>query len=87
AIGGELSTVQRTYNTRHPRDANNNYLAGAQKNTLSTLTGSIRKRINELASVRLFYSLIVASSNNKYEAYMPYNYTGNSFGLAYTISY
>ena len=39
------------------------------------------------AMVRLFGSMIVASSNSKFEKYMPYNYTGNSFGIAYSLSY
>jgi hypothetical protein len=54
---------------------------------MTTLTGSIRKRINDVAMVRLSYSLVVASSNNEFEQYMPYNYTGNSFGIAYQLSY
>lgn len=88
AIGGSLSTSKRTYDSRPPRDENNEYMAGKkQTNTFSTATVSLRKMINEVAYVRLFYSITKASSNNKFEAYMPYNYTGSSFGLTYGITY
>ncbi len=88
ALGGAINILSRTYTDRPKRDANNNYVAGSkQKNLMSTLTGSIRKRINDVAMVRLFYSLVVASSNAKFEKYMPYNYTGNTFGISYQLSY
>ena len=87
AIGGSLNLTQRNYDSRKARDTDNNFTASKQKNTMSTLTGSIRKRINDVAMVRLYYALIVASSNNKFERYLPYNYTGNSVGIAYQLSY
>jgi len=87
AIGGAFNMVSRTYTKRGKRDGDNNYLGGKQKNLMTTMTGSIRKRINETAMVRLYYGLTVASSNNKFEKYMPNNYTGNSFGLMYQLSY
>jgi len=88
ALGGAMNITSRVYTDRPKRDSNNNYISGTkQKNLMSTLTGSIRKRINDVAMVRLFYSLVVASSNNKFEKYMPYNYTGNTFGLSYQLSY
>jgi len=87
AVGGSMNITRRTYAKRGARDADNNYTSSKQKNLMSTLTGSIRKRMNDVATVRLFYSLMVASSNNKFEKYMPYNYTGNTIGLAYQLSY
>ncbi len=88
ALGGAISVLSRKYTSRPKRDADNNYVAGTkQSNVMSTLTGSIRKRINDVAMVRLFYSLVVASSNTKFEKYMPYNYTGNTFGISYQLSY
>lgn len=87
AIGGSMNVTRRAYDKRMARDSDNNFTASKQVNTMSTLTGSIRKRINDVAMVRLFYSLVVASSNNKFEQYMPYNYTGNSFGITYQLSY
>ena len=87
AIGGSINVIRRAYTDRGARDVDNNYTVPKQKNLMSTLTGSIRKRMNDVATVRLFYSLIVASSNNKFEKYMPSNYTGNSIGVAYQLSY
>ncbi len=87
AVGGALNMTRRAYDKRTARDANNNFTSSKQVNTMTTLTGSIRKRINEVAMVRLFASIMVASSNNKFEKYLPYSYTGKSFGLAYQLSY
>ena len=87
AIGGSMNITQRDYTDRGARDADNNYTSAKQKNVMSTITGSIRKRMNDVATMRLFYSLVVASSNNKFEKYMPNNYTGNTIGVAYQLSY
>ncbi|MGC8867518.1 MAG: hypothetical protein ACP5IO_03330 [Elusimicrobiales bacterium] len=88
AIGGSLATTKRTYDSRPPRGTNNDYIVGKkQVNTFSTATVSIKKMINEVAYVKLFYTITKASSNNKFEAYIPYNYTGSSFGLTYGIMY
>ncbi len=87
AIGGSFNVTSRNYTKRGARDADNNYTASKQKNVMSTLTGSIRKRINDVATMRLFYSMVVASSNNKFEKYTPNNYTGHTFGVAYQLSY
>ncbi|MCX5786436.1 MAG: hypothetical protein NTX59_12195 [Elusimicrobia bacterium] len=87
AIGGSINVIKRTYE-RGNRDADNNYdFSTKQKNLMTTFSGSIRKRMNDVAMLRLFYSLTVASSNNKFEKYMPYNYTGNTVGVAYQLSY
>ncbi|HAH32525.1 MAG TPA: hypothetical protein DCL44_09465 [Elusimicrobia bacterium] len=87
AVGGAINVTSRSYTDRPHRDSDNNYVGAMQKNLMSTVTGSIRKRINDVAMVRLFYSLTAASSNNKFEKYMPSNYTGNTFGLSYQLSY
>lgn len=87
AVGGALNLQRRAYDKRAARDADNNFTTAKQVNTMTTLTASIRKRINEVAMVRLFGSVMVASSNNKFERYLPYNYTGKSFGIAYQLSY
>ena len=88
ALGGAINWLSRKYTERPRRDVDNNYVAGSrQTNVMSTFTGSIRKRINDVAMVRLFYSLVVATSSNKFEKYIPYNYTGNTFGISYQLSY
>lgn len=88
AIGGSLSLTRRDYDSRLARDLNNDYIAGKKQiNTFTVGSISLKKMINEAAFVRIFYSITKAYSNNKFEAYMPYNYTGNSFGLTYGIQY
>ncbi len=87
AVSGALSMVKRDYTDRAARDINNAYTSSKQSNTLATLTGGIRKKMNDIATMRISYSLIIASSNNKFERYLPYNYTGNSLGIAYQLSY
>ncbi|MCG2725495.1 MAG: hypothetical protein L6420_04425 [Elusimicrobia bacterium] len=87
SISGALSMVKRNYTDRPARDSNNTYTSSKQSNTLTTLSGGIRKKMNDIATVRISYSLVVGSSNNKFERYLPYNYTGNSLGVAYQLSY
>jgi len=87
-LNSSLSILKRYYVSRPPRDINNDYLlTEKQNNSLYTTFISFKKSINEIASVSLYYAFTSASSNNKFEVYMPYNYTGNSFGLIYNISY
>ncbi len=88
ALNANFAVTQRNYDDRPPRDANNAYLLGdKQKNTMTTLGVGIRKRLNEVAYLRLTYSLVVASSNNKFERYLPYNYTGNQVNLGFSLAY
>ncbi|MBI4051527.1 MAG: hypothetical protein HY400_03375, partial [Elusimicrobia bacterium] len=88
ALSGGWGLVLRSYTDRPPRDSTNNYLTGEkQKNTLSTLSGGLRFRLNEISLMRLTYSLVVASSNNHFERYLPYNYTGHNLGLSFQLSY
>lgn len=87
ALNGGWSLTRRTYDSRPPRDADNNYLSGKQESTLSRFYAGVRKHINEIADLSLLYSLVFASSNNKYEKYLPYNYTGQSLGIAYNLAF
>ncbi len=87
AVSGALSMIKRNYTDRSARDSNNIYSSSKQSNTLSVLTGGIKKKMNDIATVRISYSLVIASSNNKFEKYLPYNYTGNSLGISYQLSY
>ncbi|MCK5583480.1 MAG: hypothetical protein KAI33_06805, partial [Elusimicrobiales bacterium] len=87
SVSGALSLIRRNYTDRSARNADNDYTSFTQSNTLTTLTGGIRKKMNDIATVRISYSLVVASSNNKFERYLPYNYIGNSLGVAYQLSY
>ncbi|MBI4656819.1 MAG: hypothetical protein HY746_08770 [Elusimicrobia bacterium] len=88
AINGSMSMTKRDYTDRPPRDANNNYdFSKQQNNLLTVLGGGLRKRLNDVSMFRINYSLIIAESNNKFEQYLPYNYTGNSLGISYQLKY
>lgn len=88
AISGGINIVKRDYTDRPPRNSNNNYdFDSRQSNTLTTISGGIRKQLNDISLFRINYSLIVGSSNNTFEKYLPYNYTGNSISIAYQITY
>ena len=88
AISGGWSVTHRVYRDRPPRDSDNNYQMGQkQDNTLTKFYAGFRKHMNEIADLSLTYTFIVASSNNKFEKYLPYNYTGQALGLAYNLTF
>jgi len=87
AISGAMEVIRRNYVSRLARDANNNYKSDTQSNLLTRFSVGFRKHLNDIADMRLSYTFTVAESNNTFEKYMPYNYTGHSLGLAYNIRY
>lgn len=88
AVNGGIQLVKRNYTDRPPRDTENNYdFSKTQSNLLTNLTVGLRKRLNEVAIVRLNYTFVVGSSNNNFDKYLPYNYTGQNIGIAYHLSY
>lgn len=87
ALSGSLSLIKRNYTDRPARDENNVYKSEEQSNLMTTLSFGVKRRMNEIAYMRLEYLITAASSNNKFERYLPYNYTGNALSLSYQISY
>lgn len=88
AVNASISQTFRAYSARPPRDGQNEYLTGEkQRNYLTTLGGGFRVRLNEVSFLHLNYGLVVASSNNKFEQYLPYNYTGNVVSFGYALAY
>jgi hypothetical protein len=85
--GFDAKLTQRVYTDRPPRDANDNYLSGSQHDTMINLTAHAIHHINDIADVKFAYTLTVAASNNHFESYMPYNYTGHKVSIAYDISF
>ena len=81
------SVVQRNYTDRFARDSANNLTGALQKNTMVTLTGGFRFRINEVTYMKITGGVVNATSNNKFEAYLPYNYTGIQSGLSFGFAY
>lgn len=88
ALSGGIQVVKRDYSDRAPRNSDNDYVTGdKQSNLLTALSAGIRKRLNDVATVRLNYTFVVAKSNNHFERYLPYNYSGQHVGIAYSLSY
>jgi len=87
ALSGALNLTRRDYTDRPARNAQNVYKSEKQNNTMTSLNFGIRKKMNEIAYMRLNYSIVVARSNNEFEKYLPYNYTGNTLSLIYEIKY
>ncbi|MFH1619983.1 MAG: hypothetical protein ABIG11_08780 [bacterium] len=87
AVSGAIQLTKRDYTDRAARDSENNYNSNKQSNLLTSISGGIRKRLNDVAMVRLNYTFVVGKSNNHFERYLPYNYTGQHVGIAYQLSY
>jgi len=78
----------KSYVSRPPRDINNDYiLSRKQKDYVLSLDFSVSRKINDIASISFYYSFVKSDSNNKFDAYLPLNYTANSFGFGYRIRY
>ncbi len=88
ALNLGVNWKHRGYNSRQPREGTNSFIAGkTQSNDFVTLTGGLRKKMNEVASMFLTYSQVVATSNNKFQRYLPSNYTGQSISLGFQLTY
>lgn len=87
ALSGGLELQNRKYGSRAPRTDQNQFSSGKQTNNMVTLSVGLRKRMNEVSSLGLGWSVVTASSNNKFERYLPYNYTGQSLNLSYQLTY
>ena len=76
------------YTKRPPRDVANNYLRGKkQTNRTLVLTIGYVAKLHAYTNWTFGYTLQVQQSNNKFERFLPYNYTGNIFYTALDITY
>jgi hypothetical protein len=87
ALSTGLDYQFRDYLSRQPRTAANTFDTGTQKNNMFTFSLGIRKKINDVSSLTLSYGSVVATSNNHFERYLPYNYSGQSISLGYQLTY
>lgn len=87
ALSGGFTWQNRKYDSRQPRTETNQFKGGKQTNNMVTLSAGLRKRMNEVSSLMLAWSVVTASSNNKFERYLPYNYTGQGLNLSYQLTY
>lgn len=87
-INGEIRFVRRGYFSRPPRDSNNEFKTfKRQHQNVLSISGEYRRSIAEIAYYTIGYILMVSNSNNKFEFYIPYNYTNHIFYLGYGIKY
>jgi hypothetical protein len=87
ALSGGLDWQRRKYDSRQPRNESNQFKGGKQTNSMVTLSGGLRKRLTDVSSLFLTYSVTTARSNNKFERYLPYNYTGQGLSVGYQLTY
>lgn len=78
----------KKYKSRWPRDSDNNYMYNKkQYNNIFTLGCSFSRKLNNFASVVFGYYFTYSGSNNKFEYYIPYNYTSNNFYITFKVEY
>ncbi|MDD5688087.1 MAG: hypothetical protein PHE88_09690 [Elusimicrobia bacterium] len=78
----------KTYTKRPPQDDNSNFLMNEkQKNNLFILSSGFTFKPNAVTRTTLFHVFQSQSSNMKFEKYLPYNYTGNYFGIKFEYTY
>jgi hypothetical protein len=87
ALSTGLDYQFRDYLSRQPRTAANTFDTGTQKNNMFTFNLGIRKKLNDVSALTLTYGSVVATSNNHFERYLPYNYSGQSISLGYQLTY
>lgn len=85
---GGIDYRNRNYSDRQPRDESNQFISGkTQTNNWVAITAGIRKKMNAVSALFLTYTSVVATSNNRFERYLPYNYSGQKIAIAYQITY
>ncbi len=88
AVNFGLDWKRRSYDSRQPREGTNTFIAGStQVNNYTTLSAGFRKKMNEVAAMYLTYSAVYATSNNKFQRYLPSNYNGQSVSLGFQLTY
>ncbi len=87
ALSGAIDYKRRDYTQRPPRDGNNVFTSGTQSNNMVTVTAGFRKKLNEISAMTLTYSSVIATSNNRFEKYLPYNYSGQGVSIGYHLTY
>lgn len=76
------------YAARPPRDASGAYLAGTSEYDLTfVLLLGYRKPIYRTGTLTFGYQYLDQVSNNHFERFLPYNYTGNMLFTSVNISY
>lgn len=87
ALSFGLDYQFRDYLDRQPRNAADQFDSGTQKNNMYSFSVGIRKKMNEVSALTLNYTSVIATSNNHFERYLPYNYSGQSISIGYQLTY
>ncbi|PKM92894.1 MAG: hypothetical protein CVU80_00950 [Elusimicrobia bacterium HGW-Elusimicrobia-4] len=78
----------KSYTKRPPQDDEGNFLTNKkQRNNQFILTSGVTFKPNSVTRTTVFYTFQNQSSNMKFERYLPYNYTGNYFGIKFEYTY
>ena len=88
ALNINFAVIRRNYIDRNPLDGSDLYVRDeVQHNILTTLGIGFRKKVNDVTNMRIVYSIVKATSNNHFETYLPYNYTGQQLTVGFTLAY
>ncbi len=87
ALSGGFLWRGRAYDKRSPLNESEVFKSGRQRDDMEVLSAGLRKRMNEVSALFLTYSLTRATSNNKFERYLPSNYTGQGISVGYQLTY
>ncbi|MFA5779530.1 MAG: hypothetical protein WC947_05300 [Elusimicrobiota bacterium] len=78
----------KTYTKRPPQNDDGNFLISKrQKNHQFILNSGITFKPNAVTRTTVFYVFQNQTSNMEFEKYLPYNYTGNYFGIKFEYTY
>lgn len=86
-VNFDVNFTRRNYLSRPPLNSNNEYKSGRQNVNIFKFSSELTKDITDLSFYRVGYVFSKSSSNNKFERYIPYNYTNHTFYLGYGVRY
>ena len=86
-INLEFRYTYRAYKNRNARNSNNEYISEKQKNKKEIFALTISKKMNEYLEFLITYFHHHLTSNNKYDVYLPLNYTSDYIAVGYRINY
>jgi hypothetical protein len=79
--------IIRSYSSRPPRDANNNFIAGNEADNLLVLGTGFTMNTSPNSRTTFLFAYQAQSSNMKFERYLPYNYSGTYLGINFNFVY
>lgn len=77
----------RSYSSRPPRDANDNFLTGNEVDSLLALGTGFTMITSPNSRTSFLFAYQAQSSNMKFELYLPYNYSGTYLGVDFNFVY